>query len=59
MVEALFLRKLAIGFAVILRAVVSHNSLWYAKLGEYLLCETHYSLVGTLYHGNFPHNWKL
>ena len=59
MVEAPFLRKLAIGFAVLVRPVVSHNSWWYAMLGEDLLCETHYSLAGTVSHGNLPHNGKL
>ena len=34
MVEAPFLRKLAIGVAVLVRPVVSPNSLWYAMLGE-------------------------
>ena len=39
MVEAPFLRKLAICFAVIPRPVDSHNSLWYTMLGD-LLCES-------------------
>ena len=59
MVEVPFLRKLAIGFALILRLVVSHKSLWYTMLGEDLLCEIHYSLAGTLSHGNLPYNGKL
>ena len=45
MVEAPYLRKLAISFAAILRPVVSHNSLWYGMLGEDLLCETTIWLV--------------
>ena len=59
MVEAPFLCKLAIGVAVIQRPVVSHNSLWYAMLGEDLLCETHYSLTGTSSHWNLPQNGTL